>query len=484
MKAPSSREELYKRYKDMSKPEWEQYVLSLTDPPHAINTELYHLSFARVEGGVWSPRAPRGSEASSEADPIYGEMLPSRISTSSDIEGCWAGIFCYLATDLKVEKQQPKEIIAYLYKAKPLRGCRVLTPETLTKEYLIQDAHMTHEYCLIGDVEMTIVSEITFKNTYTQPDSKWVSGHPFNEKRYGKTNYAPMVILNNVPIKPETNMSTLKLNFSNEVLQNQLSLEAMTNPLGLLAEGMSTKFTVLLTQLNKLNATFAHSGISGNKFTVKPRKLRRITDNNNYMQLMNYGAGVPPGFIGPLVPYMGLLEETLNLYKNIRTDITKPVASEIGVILANPDRLRSSSISPLTKLDFHDKQREAFAKRISSYYNPKSSRDEIAYSRLFNDNSEFLRSGELAVSLEDIMNRVNLEVRGVLEDVGIIAGLTDKLAIRIMQDKQTYSINASIANELSIVISKTADSVSFLSALLVMGEEAVGIVDNLAKKIN
>lgn len=480
MKTLDSRESLFQFYKECDERQWQQYIEALTEPRHVVTKPLYHMSFTKVADGVWSPRDPVSGEAASEAHPIYGEMLPNRISTSTSLEGCWAGIFCYLPKDSSVAS----EITAYIYEAKPERGCRILTPQVLSEHYLIQDAHLTDEYCLLGKVKMRLVSQITIKNTLSAPESKWVKSSPFNQKRYGNLHYPPFVLLNEEPIKPETTMSTIKLTFSNEALQNQLSLEAATNPLGLLAEGMTTKFSVLLTQLNNLNTGFINTGRPEFKFAMKPRKLRKITDKNNYMQLMNYGVGVPPGFIGPMVPYMGLLIETLNLYKNLRNDITRPVAREIGLILANPDKLRNSTVTPLSRIDFHEKPNEAFAKRVATYYNPKSTRDEIAYSRLFNDNAEFLKAGELVVSIEDMMNRVNNEAMGVLDDVNEISGLTDKLAIRIMQDKETYGINASIANELAVIISKTANCVSFMSTLLVMGEEAVGIIDNLAKKIN
>ena len=480
MKKPDSREALFLLYKEYDDTEWQQYIEALTEPRHAVTKPLYHMSFTKVSEGDWSPRDPVAGEAASEAHPIYGEMLPNRISTSTSLEGCWAGIFCYLPDDPSVGE----EITAYIYEAKPKRGCRILTPKVLSEHYLVQDAHLTDEYCLLGDVNMHLVSKVTIKNTLSAPTSKWVKSSPFNQKRYGNLHYPPFVLLNEEPIKPETTMSTIKLTFSNEALQNQLSLEAATNPLGLLAEGMTTKFSVLLTQLNDLNTSFINTGRPEFKFSKKPRKLRKITEKNNYMQLMNYGVGVPPGFIGPMVPYMGLLIETLNIYKNLRNDVTRPVAREIGLILANPDKLRNSTLTPLSRIDFYEKPSEAFKKRVASYYNPKSTRDEIAYSRLFNDNAEFLKAGELVISIEDMMNRVNDEAIGVLDDVNEISGLTDKLAIRIMQDKETYAINASIANELAIIISKTADAVSFMSALLVMGEEAVGIIDNLANKIN
>lgn len=488
MRPHRSREELFDHYKSLSGKEWDEYINALTVPKHAVTYPLYHLSFALVESGVWSPLPTRENGSSEQPHPIYGEMLPTRISTSSTIEGCWAGVFAYLFSDLKGLNNGHKRIEAYLYKATPCRGARILTPDVLSEFYLVQDAHLTQEHCILGDANVQLDSKIVFENTTKYPESKWINSHPFNEKRYGKTNYAPMVILDQTPLQPETtSMQSLQLNFSNEQLEQQLSLEAMSNPLSALSEGMTTKFTVLLSQLNNITTGLTKAtGVTINHIptvNVQSRKLRKITQKNNYMQLMHYSVNVPPGFIGPLVPYMGLLIETLNTFKDIRNDITIPVSREMGVILANPDRLKSATISPLKKIDFKDKYRDQFTKRVNSYYNPKSMQDEAVFSRLFNDNADFLKSGDMAENIEELLNRMNNEIAGVLEDIGTISNLADKLAVRLVQDRKTYSVNAKIAYELANVISSTAKVVGFVGSLIVMSEESVGIVDNLTKKI-
>lgn len=278
-------------------------------------------------------------------------------------------------------------------------------------------------------------------------------------------------------------MSDLKLKPSLETIRFQLSTEARMSPLSMLNEGMTNSFAVVLGTLGNVGNVLTGFKNAPSAFKFKPRQLRLITDNNNYMQLMNYGAGVPPGFIGPLTPYMGLLIETLNTMKNVRNDVTKPLVMELGSMLGNPDRLRSATLSPLNKLNFHDKQVESFKIRIASYYDPKSSRDEIAYSRLFNDNADFLKAGSLAINLSQLLNDVHRELKGILEDSREAAALIDRLAIRITQDNITYGVNAAVANDLSITIDKVATTLSFFASLLVMGEEAIGVLDNLVAKI-
>lgn len=476
---PLTREALFERYQKSSKEEWETYIQTLTVPSHAVTAPLYHMSFTEVPAGLWAPKNTVKGESQSEAHPIYGEMLPNRISVSTSLEGCWAGIFCYLIKQPNIGK----EITAFIYKATPQRGCRILTTEVLSNYFLVQDAHLTDEHCLLGDAQMVLERKITIKNTFNVAESKWIKSHPFNEKRYGNLHYPPFVILNNETINQETSMSDFKITPSVNTIRHQISTEARVNPLSMLNEGMANSFTVLLTQMDAVNNGVAQLAMRPINYAFKPRKLRHITDNNNYMQLMNYGAAVPPGFIGPLVPYMGLLAEMLNLFKNIRSDVTKPMCVEIGTMLGNPDRMRSSSMSPLSRINFHDKEREAFKKRVASYYSPDSTRDEIAFSRLFNDNSEFLKAGAIVTTLEHLLKDVSLELKDVLADTREISGLTDKLAIRITQDKITYGINAAVANDLAIAVTKVAECVSYLAVIITMGEEAIGILDNLAAKI-
>lgn len=203
MKPFKSREELFEHYKTSSDKQWLDYIDSLTTTPSNIQNSLYHISTQPDVSGVWEPRNSGKNDNSNSAHPIYGEMLPDRISVSETIEGCWAGIFSSLTNnDTKI-----KQFEVYLYEAVPLKDCKVLTPNTLSKYYLVQDAHLTGEYCLMGKVQMTLVSKLTLKNTFGYPISKWINGHPYNESRYGRTNYPPVEILNNEPINQETNMS-------------------------------------------------------------------------------------------------------------------------------------------------------------------------------------------------------------------------------------------------------------------------------------
>ena len=251
MKPFSSREQLFEYYETSTKKQWDDYIYSLTTSPSYIKNELYHISTQDDVAGVWSPRESTKEDNSKTAHPIYGEMLPARISVAETIEGCWAGMFSHLTNN----ESKIKEFVVYLYKAEPLNSCKVLTPKTLSDYYLVQDAHLTGEYCLIGDVRMVLVSKLTLKNTFNYPDSKWINGHPYNEPRYGRTNYPPVEILKNEPITKESNMS----------VDNQIEAINELSTLGIQAsdlsgqpqtvKGITKKLYKLSKTLESLNET-------------------------------------------------------------------------------------------------------------------------------------------------------------------------------------------------------------------------------------
>lgn len=225
MKPFDSREQLFEYYETSTEKQWLDYIDSLTTSPSHIKNELYHISTQDDVAGVWSPRESTKEDNSKTAHPIYGEMLPTRISAAETIEGCWAGIFGHLTNN----ESKIKEFVVYLYKAEPLNSCKVLTPKVLSDYYLVQDAHLTGEYCLIGQVRMALISKLTLKNTFNYPDSKWINGHPYNEPRYGRTNYPPIEILKNEPITKEPNMS----------VDNQLEAANELSSLGIQASDLS-----------------------------------------------------------------------------------------------------------------------------------------------------------------------------------------------------------------------------------------------------
>ena len=97
--------------------------------------------------------------------------------------------------------------------------------------------------------------------------------------------------------------------------------------------------------------------------------------------------------------------------------------------------------------------------------------------------SEFLDAGRMSEMLNDNLQKAEKVLKGVIVDINTLTDLCERLAIRITQDKQVYGINNRMANDIAQAVSLVANEVSFFTSLMVMGEQAVGVLENLVKKM-
>ena len=502
-----TREELYNAYMNSSSGEWKKFIMGLTVPADEIDYPLYHLTENKPDNLNWvsnkKPRTTKKTDSNTPPHPICSEPLPPRISTAPTLEGCFGGIYPYLANTFQDKNIKEKEF--YLYQAIPDKHARVLTPTTANNEWLVYDAFLTQEHCIFGKVTMVLVETIVIKNPELVKEG-WTVSHPYDLDRYETEVWMPPTVVVNrtkatthisyeafspslndelslLDFSKETTMSTeFKLSPSKDVILSQLSLEAHQNPLQLLSEGLLNKFSLVLTKLNSLDDSI-HSLVAGKFRTdVSASTVRRITEKNSYMQLAVLGVGVPDGFVGPLKPYMLLLESTLSKYLTIRKDVLIPAATQMSIVLSNPDKLQSATISPLKDVKFFTKEKEYFETHVKSFFSTNSQSDSIVFSRLFANNGEFMECAKHAESLENLGKQANKILDSIIDDISNLKDITNRLAVRIAQDKQTYGVNAKVANELATVITQVANEISFFSALMVLTEQAIGIMDSAVDK--
>lgn len=503
-----TREELYDAYMNSSTGEWKKFIMGLTVLADEIDYPLYHLTENKPDNLNWvsnkKPRTTKKSGSNKPPHPICSEPLPPRISTAPTLEGCFGGIYPYLAKVFQDKSIKEKEF--YLYQAIPDKHARILTPTTATDEWLIYDAYLTKEHCIFGKVTMVLVETVVIKNPELIKDG-WTVSHPYDLDKYEIEVWMPPTVVlkqtkpssrisyeafspsladetNEFINQLETNMSNeFKLTPTKDLILSQLSLESNTNPLQILSEGLLNKFNLVLTKLNNLDDS-VHTLVSG-KFAsnVSANTIRKLTEKNSYMQLAPYGIAVPDGFVGPLKPYMQLLEVTLSKYLTIRKDVLVPAVTQMSVVLSNPDKLHSATLSPLKEVKFKIKEREYFETHVKSYFSTTEQSDNIVFSRLFASNGELMECAKHTENLEQLGKQANKILDTIIDDISNLKELTNRLAVRITQDKQTYGVNARVANELATVVTQVANEISFFAALIVFTDQAIGIMDNVVDKV-
>ena len=160
--------------------------------------KLYHISF--------NPDLPREIDPDKHefdgVDPetsAYPEQLSGRFCCSPTIIQCFQAI--YPNVKHFFDKLHYPHMDFYVYMPNLTPDVKVVTPETLTKERSVHDAHVTQEYDIVSPVKIRKVALIRIKRInpvgkkYYQPfdDSKepegsWVpKGFSFTVIRSGRT---------------------------------------------------------------------------------------------------------------------------------------------------------------------------------------------------------------------------------------------------------------------------------------------------------
>lgn len=208
-----SREGLFKASQDVNEVKWNNWIYSLTVPVSSLDVQLYHISFNKnlPKQITAQPVYADGGETHE----IYNEPLPPRISTSSNIMGCWRGIYANFS-DVIEKDPRLRDIDIHVYLVHPDAGATILTPDVAQREWLLYDAHMTDEYSIFGSAVFEYLGEVCLKNTTTSPDEDWDTFHPFNMKKYGTLFSNPPFVVKTTNINKNVTMESV-MSFDDEI---------------------------------------------------------------------------------------------------------------------------------------------------------------------------------------------------------------------------------------------------------------------------
>lgn len=121
---------------------------------------LFHISFRADLEGVWEPREPEGDYDPSIDESLVGEVIDKRISLSPTIEQCFQGVY---ANVKHLFTNQHKSLTFNVYSPKYNGSELIVTPETLTSQKFVHDAHITKEHCIITKVRMVKIGRVSIE---------------------------------------------------------------------------------------------------------------------------------------------------------------------------------------------------------------------------------------------------------------------------------------------------------------------------------
>ena len=149
--------------------------------------KLFHLSFNEKLEGIWRPRINQDIKLDKYSKPpLYPEPFIDRISVSPSLKGCFIGIYPNISKYF--EELKYPYMLFHMYIPSFNGNERVVLPETLTRQKLIWDAHVTKEHLILDKVQMNYWGKCKVMNTNKSPTAYT---HPFNLTNLPKQSIGP-----------------------------------------------------------------------------------------------------------------------------------------------------------------------------------------------------------------------------------------------------------------------------------------------------
>lgn len=148
---------------------------------------LIHISFDPTLAGLWVPKLPVSLDNGEKS--IYSEPDVPRICLAPSVKECFWAIYPNISN--LFEHQNLPHMDFYVYAPEPESDVMVVTPETLTQQRLVLDAHVTNEHWVLCDITMRLIKKIRI---YNPGQCSFVSFRPFNDPAMKRLDLAPEVI--------------------------------------------------------------------------------------------------------------------------------------------------------------------------------------------------------------------------------------------------------------------------------------------------
>lgn len=189
-----TREEVEKLYHEIGWDAWiervsKEYVLGKD-----YNQRLYHLSLrSDLQGKLLVPKPATATNTVGNLKPKKRkfnwstEIAPVRISTSPTIEECYYSIFVQIKLIVEQEMKIPEgeTFQMYLYEVDIKPDTVIITNDTIVRNKMIYDAHVSKEAGIISPVKFKNRQTVRFVNNFNSlPESEYIMVVPYQEPDY------------------------------------------------------------------------------------------------------------------------------------------------------------------------------------------------------------------------------------------------------------------------------------------------------------
>lgn len=481
----SSREKLYADYLKMDDELWCDWISTLLVDSSTITTPLYHISFKKSLPSTITPLEPHTHD--SDSHPVYHEPLPPRISTSTSLIGCWRGIYANYSSLLESEEAE-EQIVFHLYQIIPHPDSKLLLPKTATDEWLLYDAHETHEHCIFGQATAKYLGHVTIENTSQAPLVEHRHLYPFELKRYPKLYANPpfRIVSTNIPNTVTIESATLiKPHLEKPMFQyvdtpiydmltrreETITLEyANLSPYALAKNAMQSIDSIFsgMRSLGQNLANVSKHGVEPNLYAqqLKDFNINIISDGKlNYRTVRGVSVGVPIGFTGTLSDYQECLHDITKSLANILDDVIKPTTLLTNRLIADPSLLQSMSNSSFSGVHLHLDEIDLFKTRMNKLFNSNKLYKERTIGELTSSLNEYAKTRSQATSLAANTASNYRELGRVHQGYRDMQTTVQSLLLKVNQDPTTYAISKLNTEKLANLLKSVAHEIEVYAGL-------------------
>lgn len=477
MSTYKNREELYNDSNLKTDNDWHNWISTLLINPNKVKGKLYHISFNNKLPKTVTPQPVYATDGVKHM--LYNERLPPRLSTSNSVIGCWRGIYANYSNLFENEPDKDKPIKIFVYEVTPHIDALLLTPETATKEWLIYDAHVTHEYSIFGDCDLKLLGEVILKNTTNEPNAHWDTFNPYNLKKYNILYSNPPFIMlsntlpNNVTLEninshyTENQMYDVilsKVDEANEFDLQSISTEAYNLPFKAITDKIKRSLHNVIGNVPTFNSSTT-SEVNNVVKAFKQGNSDNATKTFNYLEIKDILVIVPVGFTGDYLGYFNMLLKQFEVMSNLVDDVIKPTHNLVLKYIGKPESMTTIDNADIEKVKLHDAQIESFKKDMNKYFDSRRNHQTLPISKLVRNANE----------LQELFKTISMEIKGPMVDIKCHDAIftsyqqlqksLDLLMVRIEQNPDVYKLNKLNAERLARLINDVAVEIEVRAAL-------------------
>lgn len=227
-------------------------------------------------------------------------------------------------------------------------------------------------------------------------------------------------------------------------------------------QSLPTRFPQLISSVRDFTSSLFESFAPTNGF-VSTYETEKAFAKVNYLTLSPVEFYVPPGLNVDIKTYAEAMESVSGICQELVPNVLRPATKWLAGIVSEPDRLSSvRDFYGEAGIKFPDVEKAR--KLIGGCFKINDMSDRKRFADIAKSQSAYLDAAKITSTLSDQVKSV--DTTEVLEMVGVIADIVDKISDYINLGDTRYKVSPKLVKDMADTIHRIAVSVEFLSVYI------------------